>query len=220
MVQLLQEQQGNATGAEEHGLGGQGSLHRASGSGSSLGSGAPHFPAGLEAAMAAMQQSAHSGGSNGGSSSEDYNRSNGLDVDACSPTRGASGEYSASAAVGQAAAAAAATAAAEAAAAAADDPGPTPAHPRAMSRIAGMSASAAGVPAEAIAAAAADGAAGLAPQFAVAAAASTPLNGSAGGLRAAGAGGGAHQTAPASGLEALIFHPTDSAMKPIVGNKR
>ena len=219
MAQLLQEQQGGGAGAAEQGPGVRAGLHRASGSGSSLGGGAPQFPAGVTAAIAAMQETAHSGGSNGGSNggSGDYNRSNGFEYDG-SPCRGASGEYAASAAMGQAAAAAAATAAAAAAAAAADDPGPTPAHPRAMARTAGMSASAAGVPAAAIAAAAADGAAGLAPQFAVAAAAAPPQSG----LRAAAAAaaGVGVPAAALGGLEALIYHPTDSAMKPIVGNKR
>ena len=180
-----------------------------------------------------------------------------LPVPRAAPTSGGGGggDYSDATAVGQAAAAATAAAtaaaaqqaavaaAAAAAAAAADDPGSTPAHPRAVSRLPGLFSgglSAGGVPAEAVAAAAAaDGAAGLAAQFDSLQLLPAPAGGDrvapAGiGVQGALGGGGAlgckdgrggrgpvaASVAAAVSLEALVYHPSDSVMKPIVGNRR
>lgn len=78
-----------------------------------------------------------------------------------------------------------------------------------------MAAAAAGLPPETLTAVAADGAAGLAPQFAAQPASSSPPPG----LRGGSGGGGGHLPVLLP-LEALVYHPTDSVMKPIVGNKR
>lgn len=262
------------------------SRHRASGSGSSLG-GDAEWPAN-GVSPAGLQQGAASGGSarssaGGSGSSGDYCRAatGEGEYDGGTAVRGgcASGDYSASAAVGQQAAAAAAAAmaatsaaaaaastpqaasqqgaaaarsdaaahaavtetaaAAAAAAAVSDNPEATPAHPRAQSRTAGMAcgtaAAGAAAAAAALASAVADGNAGIAPQFA---AHVTPqllqqpqlqtgaqgnsgngCCGSSSGVDGGGAGRGGGVQA-AAGLEALVYHPTDSVMKPIVGNKR
>lgn len=215
MAELLAEADraggGAATGgAGEAGGGGrcQGSLatrHRASGSGSSLGGDAEFAGAGVvPGGTALLRDSAQSGGSSGGGAGGEYilNRGGSADV-ACgqqqydtagSPLTGAgpSGEYaptSAGAATGQLAAAAAP--ATPAPGGASDDPGATPAHPRAVSRTA--------------AAQAGDAAAGP-PR---------PSNSPPPVLRPGGGSGG-----PGVSLEALVYHSSDSAMKPIVGNKR
>lgn len=218
-----------------------------------------------EAGLRDTGQSCKSASSGGGSSglvgsapssagsSGDYMRGGGGLSEGGSQLRAAdaSGDYSASTAVAQQAAAAASAATAATAAAAgaaagerpaatsphspAQDPGHTPAHPRAVARTAGMRVSGTGgsaVVADALAAAGAAGFGASAPQFAAHGQQQQPLaaqqhrtqlqqqqqqSGNSGDGRNGHQAGG---LALWAGLDALVYHPTDSVMKPIVGNKR
>ncbi|KAL4419367.1 hypothetical protein ABPG75_005869, partial [Micractinium tetrahymenae] len=244
LLKLQAEREG---GGEDGGEGGGGAAarHRASGTGSSFGGDAEFAAVGV--APGALLESARSSasssgdGAHSGSASAEYHRGAGAGSAAAQqqqqqgegpPWSAAAGAADSSpSAAARARAGAVGAAAGPAAAAGADEgyPGATPAHPRAVSRTAGLPPPAGSAPGEAFAAAAPEGAAavgaaaaagGAAGQFAVppllgAAAAGQP--GIKPGGMAAAAGGAA---GVAAGLEALIYHPTDSVMKPIVGNKR
>jgi hypothetical protein len=241
LLKLLEESGGTGeaggdsagAGAEGGGRSGLAARHRSSGSGSSLGGEAEFVPngvgSGLERESIASaggqgQGGREIGGSAPGSAASsvgdgEYQRGGTGLFEAGSTTQlqpgGASDDYSVHA---SSAAAAAAMARHQQTSeqqrhAAPDEPGMTPAHPRAQSRTAALAAS--GQPpagqARALATGAAPNAPGAAQQHAAPAAGSAPLPTA---LRASvGVAAGAS-------LDALVYHPTDSVMKPIVGNKR
>lgn len=225
---VLEKLQQEAAGSGAAGGSERGAAARlvASTTGSSLGSGGGGGEAGANGlAGSTLQRSGASGGSGGsGGGSGDYLRGGTLFDGGPDHSPPQSGDRQQPAPGAGTPAAVlrtrAAIPSAAAAAAAADDPGATPAHPRAKSRTAGMAGAAAGRPmAQVIAAAAADGAAGVAPQFS----AHMPPRPPSPSAQPAGSGSGGSAKAAAlaaAGLDALVYHPSDSIMKPIVGNKR